>query len=110
MTIDNFCYMTMWYRIICREHEPRGSVGLAFAGARAIHSPILDTKPILSMDLVRFYERCVWENRERGQTAFVTNPERRQRVQTRMRLWAPPMIARTVCRLGLKTRRVLLLA
>ncbi len=49
-------------------------------------------------------------NGETCQTAFLTNPDRRQRVQTRMRLWAPPTIARTVWILGLKTRRVLLLA
>ena len=47
---------------------------------------------------------------EGDQTAFLTSPERRQRVQTRMRLWLPSTIARTVWILGLKTLRVLLLA
>jgi hypothetical protein len=44
------------------------------------------------------------------QTAFLTNPDRRQRVQTRMRKADPLTSAFTRCRLGLKTRFVLLFA
>lgn len=44
------------------------------------------------------------------QTAFLTNPDRRQRVQTRMRKADPFTSAFIRCRLGLKTRFVLLFA
>ena len=45
-----------------------------------------------------------------NQTAFLTRPDRRQRVQTRMRKADPFTSAFTRCRLGLKTRFVLLFA
>ncbi len=45
-----------------------------------------------------------------NQTAFWTRPDRRQRVHTRMRKADPFTSAFTRCRLGLKTRFVLLLA
>lgn len=47
---------------------------------------------------------------EGSYTAFLTSPERRQRVQTRMRKAAPFTRARTRWRFGLKTRFVLLFA
>lgn len=50
------------------------------------------------------------EERRRRQTAFFTIPERKQRVQTRIRRLAPLTTARTVCRFGLNVRRVLLFA
>ena len=54
--------------------------------------------------------RHMLQGMEGDQTAFLTNPDRRQRVQTRIRLWLLPTTARTVWILGLNTRRVLLLA
>jgi hypothetical protein len=41
---------------------------------------------------------------------LVTLPERRQRVQTRIRRTVPAMMARALCRFGCQTRLVLLLA
>lgn len=45
-----------------------------------------------------------------NQTAFLTRPDRKQRVHTRMRKADPFTSAFTRCRLGLKTRFVLLFA
>ena len=48
--------------------------------------------------------------RGRDQTAFLTRPDRRQRVHTRIRKADPFTSAFTRCKLGLKTRFVLLFA
>lgn len=48
--------------------------------------------------------------RGENQTAFLTRPDRKQRVQTRIRNADPFTSAFTRCRLGLKTRLVLLFA
>src|SRR5690606_33102781 len=47
---------------------------------------------------------------EREPETLVTLPERRQRVQTRMRRTVPWKMARARCRFGCQTRLVLLLA
>jgi hypothetical protein len=54
--------------------------------------------------------RCRGKGLTEDQTAFLTSPERRQRVHTRMRKAEPFTSAFTRCRLGLKTRLVLLFA
>jgi hypothetical protein len=45
-----------------------------------------------------------------SQTALTTNPERRQRVQTRMRRGVPFLTAWTRCKFGYQSRLVRLLA
>src|SRR5205085_12700974 len=54
--------------------------------------------------------RCVGTRDRLFHAAFVILPERRQRVQTRMRRTPPAIIARTVCRFGSNRRALTLFA